>query len=82
MTLQQKHNSFLRQRNAPVDEVRHGLDHAELNIVVNAAHQPKVQDAQPAVGRANQVARVRVRLLTGTALLSHMRLLQARRNCC
>jgi hypothetical protein len=45
-----------------VDEVRHGLDHAKLDVVVDAAHQPEVQDAQASVGRADQVAGVRVGL--------------------
>jgi len=47
---------------APVDEVRDGLDHAELDVVVDATHETEVQDGQPAVRRADQVARVRVGL--------------------
>lgn len=45
-----------------MDEVGDGLDHAELDVVVDAAHQPKIQDGQPPVRRADQIARVRVRL--------------------
>jgi hypothetical protein len=55
-----------------VDEVRHGLDHAKLDVVVDAAHQPKVQDAQPAVRRADEVARVRVRLQRVAAQPRHL----------
>lgn len=43
-----------------VDQVRDGLDHAVLDVVIHSGHQAKVQDGQPAVGRADQVAGMRV----------------------
>jgi hypothetical protein len=45
-----------------VDEVADGLDHPKLDVVVNLGHEAKVQDGQAAVGRADEVAGVRVRV--------------------
>jgi hypothetical protein len=52
-----------------VNQVADRLDHAKLDLVIHLRHQPKVQDGQAAVWRANQVAGVRV----GTALQSRQR---------
>jgi len=42
--------------------VRDGLDHAEALILGHLGHQPKVENDESAVGRAQHVARVRVRM--------------------
>lgn len=45
-----------------VNEVRDGLNHAVLDVVPNAGHEPEVEDGQPTIWCAHQVARVGVGL--------------------
>ena len=42
--------------------MRDGLDHAELDVVIDVGHQPKVEDGEAAVGGANEVPWVGIRV--------------------
>eukprot|EP00955_Chlamydomonas_euryale_P033117 347180-Chlamydomonas_euryale.AAC.1 len=40
-----------------VDEVADCLNHPELDVIVNLAHEPKIKDGETAIRRADEVAR-------------------------
>lgn len=57
----------------PVDEVRDSFNHAISDVVVHSCDQAKVQQRKPAIWRADQVPRVRIRLHAQRRTMSQAR---------